>query len=281
MDYGKLAYLKAVDLENRLGVSGKSGFTVSVIELRDLPSGTCDVAEISGRGDVAVFIVTTENATFYANGVRICEGKDVFFKLEGGGKVTAESSGIAKLRLIALGDVAVAERPGSLAADENESEIAYVICEQGRADAFTLSKDSLQSQLLFSGDYLSGDVCAHDGSFTFAFINIAGTVILRRGDAQQSFYLGADKVAITADEFAFTVAFTKGGELYYFELGKIGDSIRTIDKVNFSGFIDDVRFVKKSNKLLFSSGGKCFVKDLGDKPGGKDCVRINLTAEVL
>lgn len=101
MDYGKLAYLKAVDLEGR---SLNNGISINYLTLKNVAEGECEIADLMGGGDVAVFINSSAEATFYHNGEELVTGKNVFFKVSGGGKITAKSDvTVERLDLMVLG----------------------------------------------------------------------------------------------------------------------------------------------------------------------------------
>ncbi|MCH5163999.1 MAG: hypothetical protein J1F36_03195 [Clostridiales bacterium] len=280
MDYGKLAYLKAIDLEDRFNISKSGGFSVSVLEQNNIPSGSSSIAEIEGSGDIAVFINCTDSATFYVDGVKICDGSNVFFKLIGGGKISAQSDGIEKLRLLALGNVVSYERAGYGYADYNGSTIGYLLCEQGKAKAYTATVTNFKPTKIFEGDFTQGDISAFGSGFIMAFVDSNGNIVTVMDGKRHIYSVGAQRVAINADS-VITIAYVKNGELFYFALNGFGEEIAAIDRINYNGYIDDVRFIKKSGKLLFSSGGKCYIKELFESNSYDNKLYVNLTAEVL
>lgn len=279
MDYGKLAYLKAVDLEDRLGKQKSENFGVTVCELNDLPSGVSQVARIYGSGDIAVFVRSSQSAAFYVDGVKICEGDNVFFKLIGGGEITATSEGIQKLRLMAIGNVTSTYRSSMLYADFNEAVVAYLVCNQGKVYGYMLEEGLPEK--FFEGNYKQGDICAYKSGFIMALVDENGMITTATSDGKSHSYdVGASCVAINADDYGITVAYIKGGELYYFELSEFGMGKTAEQKIVFAGAIDDVRFVKKSSKLLFSCANKCYIKEIGVGVKGSDKLYIRLNAEV-
>jgi len=137
MDYGKLAYLKAVDLEDRLGKKEKNKFTVSTVTYSDLPKGTFAVASVHGEGDIAVMIQCSSSASFFVDGTKICEGVSAFFKVNGSGNVSVECNEVIKsLRIMAIGNVIALEHSGTSYADYNDTHISYVVCDRGRVKAY-------------------------------------------------------------------------------------------------------------------------------------------------
>lgn len=281
MDYGKLAYLKAVDLEDRFSAQKRTASSVSVVEFDYLPS-VCDIIEISGNGDIAVIVNSSHSATFFVDGLKVCEGNNVFFKLDGSGKISARSAnGIDKLRLMAIGDTVISERAGFMYADYNGRKIAYLICENGNVKAYIANSDDFMPSMTFEGAYVQGDICAYRSDFIMALIDSFGTITLMSDGKSKAYSLGADKVAIYADDKKITVVYLKKGKMYYFEIDGI-ECAFSMQKIDFSGYVDDIRFVKKSGKLLFSADGKCYIRDMDMAMDvSSDKIYIGLQAEVV
>ncbi len=282
MDYGKLAYLKAVDLEDKLGYMRSEKFCVTTIELNELVAGENFLAQIDGDGDIAVFVSASSVGTFFVDGVKVCEGADVFFKMTDGGELTAVfSEEHTKVRIMALGDITAAETSGKLYADYDENEISYLVCDRGTVKAYKSPKLSFEPRLLFETKGLQGDVCEYKKEFVFAILSEDGSVALRKGDIEKAYPLGASAVAISGGNYSLMVAYVSKGRLYVFELGDVGEEIASQSNVYFTGAVDDVRFVKKGSKVLFSSGGKCYAKELGADFKYDDKLYVRLATEVL
>lgn len=278
MDYGKLAYLKAVDLENRKTESGRSN--VCYFTFKNLNKGRIEIAELSGSGDAAVFVNCSEKAVFYVDGVRVTEGDSVFFKVNGGGKITAEcEQDIEELCFLAIGDIASYERSGTAYADCLGDRIGYLLCDNGRVRAYVMSLPSLALSEIFDGNYAQGDIAATDDGFILALVDDTGAITVVKDGASQKYYLGAQKVAIDNDA-GLTIAYIKDGEAYYF-CGEFGDPISKLNKIGFGGHIDDVRFVKKGGGMLFTSGGKCYIKEVNRKVKTASTLYVDMTAEVI
>lgn len=281
MDYGKLAYLKAVDLEERLGKEKSSDFGITVKEFCDLPSGRQQLMKIYGEGEIAVFINSTQSGVFYVDGVKISEGDNVFFKLTDGGEIAVESSGIAKIRVMIIGNIISSENPGTLFADYNGSMVMYIVFNQGIA-TMKYFEDSEHYQIL-TGPYYQGDVCLFDDyNFLVALIDETGHLEIICSNGTSNVYeIRASRVAVSADASLIRIAFIRDGELYYSDLKDLSSDTLVETKIPFPGVIDDVRFVKKSGKLLFSSGGKCYVKDLGFAVNSSNKLYVEFSMENL
>lgn len=283
MDYGKLAYLKAVDLESRLSSIGRGDkIAVSVAELKDIPSGKSDVAVIEGTGDIAVFASCSCEAVFYVGGVRVCEGKDVFFKIAESGKISVSSeTPIASLRILALGYIAYSDVPTEVQADCNGKRVGYVVCGNGRVSAYISAIEPFEPAEYFVGDFVQGDICLRGGKVILAFVNSKGAIVIFEEGRRYFYHAQAEKVAINADDFSVTVAYLSGGQLYYFAVDKLWDPRPRPTPLGYSGFIDDFKLVKRDKTLVFSSGGKCYVKELPSFGSGKDKLYIALKAEKI
>lgn len=282
MDYGKLAYLKAVDLEGRLCGDKKSQFCVVTAKVDSLKSGTNEVISLEGSGDVAVIAKVSDAADFYVDGVKAASGNgDVFFKITDGGKITVNGENeIASLSLMAMGNISASELPGSLYVDYNGQRVCYVICDKGVCSAYVTETSEFMPQKTSEGSYVQGDVCSYGKDFLLAFLNSDGSVKLVYSGNEYVYNLCAQKVAVNADDFSIRLAYIKSGSLYYIEFEKLGSPLPQPKQVAYRGYVDDVRFVRKSTKLLFSSGGKCYIKELNVKGSNKDKMYVNLTAEV-
>lgn len=283
MDYGKLAYLKAVDLEERLVKKSTADFGVATTELKNLSSGSNRVISLSGKGDIAVFAKCSVVADFFVDGVKVCSGSDVFFKVVDGGDISVEcSQQISTLRVVAIGNVTSSEPVGELYADYNGRTFCYLELENGKATVFTSDASSFNPALVMQEHCVSGDVCAYGSSFLICLLFDDGTLKTISLDGREHLYhIDATKVAVQSDSYSIKIAYIKDGELYYMELRDFASHLPTPIKVSYGGYVDDVRFVRKSTKLLFSSGGKCYVKELDANGMGKDKLYVYLIAEVI
>ncbi len=282
MDYGKLAYLKAIDLEERKGDGGK--VNICYFTLRDIEPGEREVTEITSEGDAAVFINCSAQAVFYVNGTETCKGRNVFFRVNGRGKITVKSDiKVERLDFMAIGDVTDYVRSSRAYADCDNDKIGYVICESGRAEAYIASLPMLiPSKMAFTteNEFIQGDICASKDGFIWAFVDKQGAISTFRGEERYNYNVKAEKVAVSYD-LGLTIAYIANGVLYYFFVGEFGSPVALWNKVKFGGYIDDVRLTKKGSGLLFSSGGKCYIQELNRdiKTSGKLCVELK--AEVL
>lgn len=257
MDYGKLAYLKAVDLENRR--TQTSGLHVRCLKRRALAAGENELFKVDGNGEIAVFINASTCVVAFVDGAEVCRGEHIFFKINDGGVVTVKNEqSIDEVAIMIIGDIGDYEDNGIAYADINGDTIGYVICDDVKASAYKATLPDLSPQIISDGEYIQGDICAYKDGFILAFVDKDGTVSIMNEREKHNYFLNAQKVAVSYDD-VLTVAYIKDGKLYYFK-GAFGDDIADLKKVAFKGFVDDVRVVKRSSDLLFSSDGKCYIK---------------------
>lgn len=264
MDYGKLAYLKVADLEGRLSIDNDDSFKVSVLRFKDLGAGKTQIASVVGNGDIAAFINSSSSAEFFVDDIKVCEGANVFFKMNSNGQITAYSDGIEKLDIMLIGNIEYVEKPSLIQADYNGDNIAYFVCENGVVQGFGSRIDKFTPIKFIDEEGAHVDICAYQNEFLFGIVLFDGTVNLYVTSGESKFFdLGATRIALNADKYGITVAYLKNGELYYFTMANINAQPSEHIKLNFKGVIDDLKFVKKGSKILFSSGEKCFIKDIG------------------
>ncbi len=280
MDYGRLAYLKALDLEGLLSVD-KDRFGVWQNDLVDIGSGRVFVAQIDGRGDIAVFIESSSEADFYVDENKVASGKNVFFRIGAGSKIYAQSSGIEKLHIMALGRVASIDSSALINADMYADDIFFIVNQNGRAVVYVYNTtwNSLSNQN-YSSKYVYGDVCQWGDSVFYALLTANGNLEIGDWQGARLLELGASKVAISGCDDGLYLAYLKGGELYFFLIEKLSSDISPV-KLDFTGTIDDIRMVKKGSGLLFSSNGRCFFKDLNSSGKIRDKIYVTLHGEVL
>ncbi len=277
MDYGKLAYLKALDLESRLGIK-RENFGVWYATKALIPSGRTFLAEIEGEGDIAVFIYSPIEADFFVGDTLVASGKNVFFVYNGGGIYVSSAQPIEKLFIMALGNVRSAVKPGMACADMNNFTIAYVINQNGTASSYFYIIGSEPVDLHTEG-YVQGDVCAYEEGFLFALTDPSGRVDLVTENGNGASYdLGARSVAISNCEDGIYLAYTKKGALYYTVLKKLGDKCSPV-RLNYNGSIDELRLTKGGAGLCFSSGGKCYFKELKTSSALSDKLYVTVTKE--
>lgn len=279
MDYGRLAYLKVLDLEGRLDAD-KDRFGVWQNDFIDIGSGKAFVAQIDGRGDIAVFIESSAEADFYVDEKKVASGKNVFFKLAAGSKIYAQSNGIEKLHIMALGRVAAIDNSALINADMISDYIFFIVNQNGRATGYSYHTILHSLSDLRFIPYAYGDVCEWGDGILYAFVTDSGNIEVGDGQKGRLFELGASKVAISSCDDGLYLVYLKGSELYYFMIDNLNSDFSPV-KLDFTGKIDDIRMVKKSSGLLFSSNGRCFFKELNASDKIIDKVYVTLHGEVL
>lgn len=280
MDYGKLAYLKALDLEGRLGIKYE-GFNVWHMDRFDIPSGRNFLCDIDGSGEIAVFVESDTYVDIYVDDALAASGKNLFF-VYGGGNIYVESEApIGKLRIMALGNVKSDIKLGLVRADILGDNIAYVINDNGTAKGYVYSISSKELTDLSVEGYLQGDVCALNDDLLFAYVARDGKVDLYEASGKKYTYdLGAKSVAVSYCEGSIYVAFVKNGTIYYFVLGSPGDACSPV-KLAFNSFVDEVRLTKRGTGLCFFAGKKCYFKELGAMSKFDDRVYVKIGKEVV
>lgn len=95
-----------------------------------------------------------------------------------------------------------------------------------------------------------------------------------------SYDLGASSVAVSYCDGKIYVAYIKKGTIYYFILNNFGDKPSPV-KLMFNGSADEIRLTKRGSGLSFSSGGKCYFKDLGASSEISDKLYVRFYKEVV
>ncbi|MBR2970190.1 MAG: hypothetical protein IKC48_00090 [Clostridia bacterium] len=281
MDYGKLAYLKAVDLEDRLGKKEKNNFTVSVLTYSDLVAGKNTIANLQGEGDIGVMIQSSGSASFFVDDAKVCEGTSVFFRINGSGTVSVESSNaIQGLRFMAFGNMIACEHSCVSYADYNDTHISYVICDQGRVRAYITPIGKPDERLVFDEAFVQADVASYEEGFLYTLLDENGRIKIVLPNGQTRYLdFGVERVSVCTYGGRLIVAYVKKGKLYYQAVSAIDQLYGEYYRVHYAGYVDDVRLVKKSGWILFSSGGKCYAKELESRIEGRD--KISISMEVI
>lgn len=281
MDYGKLAYLKAVDLEDRLGKKDKNKFSVSMVTYNDLPKGETNIASVQGEGDIAVMIESSAAASFFVDGTKVCDGSSVFFKISGGSTISLVcKEAIKSLRVMAIGNVFAFEHSSISYADYNDTHISYVVCDQGRVKAYITPIGKLEEMLVLDEAFVQADVASYEDGFIYTLLDEQGGIKIILPNGKFYYYaLRADKVSVCTQGGRLIIAYVSKGKLYYYAVSSIDQLGEDFFRVHYSGYVDDVRLVKKSGWILFSSGGKCYAKELESRIERRD--KISIMMEVL
>lgn len=280
MDYGKLAYLKALDLEGRLGIK-KENFGVWYADYRNLPAKMTFVTQIESSGDVAVFIRASASADFYVDAKKVGSGQNVFFLYNGGSIYVDCKEVIKELSIIAIGNVKSAVKLGIANADLSGEYIAYVINENGETKGYLYHIATATNEDVGLDGFSQGDVCVYNGNFLFIGVTPDGTLYMYSTDGQMHSYdLGAKCAAVSACGDEIYVAYVQKGALFYFVLNHFGDDCSPV-KLMFNGSVDEVRLSKRGSGLCFSSGGKCYFKELGATQKLNDKIYVKISKEVV
>lgn len=305
MDYGKLAYLKATDLESRLGASGER--KAEVTRVAAIPLGTAygnevELGRISGAG-VTAFIVTAELKTATAGTIELFADERLLASeplvksehlvkvitcaaVTGGGervflKVNASAS-VISASLTAIGASAVERNFLPLRAADSPLGYAVLAVEDGEIRLFFENARHTFDAYLLIGFGKSADITAINyggkNGFAVAYADEKNNVWLTRvidGAVSEAELIasGRESVAITSIPNGLAAAFSSGGAIGIRRL--YGEDDGEIESVKGEAFC----FVKEAVPPAFcwERNGKVYLKTAADELSADGNLGLNLT----
>lgn len=311
MDYGKMAYLKAEELEGRISVNTRrlpasASFAPSV-PLRD----SYRIAEIKGTGGIAVMVKLTLYAAAAVdgriaaslNGVTFADCRVAFTgthaevllgaaELAGGAVLAIEPENLAAARLeraevVTIGGDGVGKEVSGFAVAESDRGILAVFGRSMSVIGRPVTDGTLGSErVLGRGNAL--DACGFEDGYYLVYDDPLGNLWVKRLDADLSETAtayagrGVTSPAVFADSAGVYLAFVQDGEVYVrtctTDLRFIGESVAT----GF-GYADGVAFVRgaPTPMLIVQSRGKCYLKtaEAGERTDGTVGFTVNCTLE--
>ncbi|MFR7933312.1 MAG: hypothetical protein ACLU3R_04095 [Acutalibacteraceae bacterium] len=273
MDYGKLAYLKASDLEALMEKSRESDRGICCVSKENV-AGSVSIGTCYG-GTVIAF---SENGTldYYVGGVKVSSSGG-FAAFNADGDVTVK--GAADKLTVVMFNGEIQESQSKMFADEltEKSLVAYVINEDEPTLFVSADYDFAPVSQPVEGHI--ADVVSYNGEFVVVsvadgYIKVLGVTsgICRR------FPFEADAVAALSGNF-LTIAYLKNGVVKYFSIENLDDEPGKSMRIELSG-VSDVRAVKGGDGFVLRAGGTCYIKRLSEANGGKDLIYVYTGAEV-
>lgn len=300
MDYGKMAYLKAEELEGRISVNTRrlpasASFAPSV-PLR----APYRIAEIKGTGGIAVMVKLTLYAATAVdgriaaslNGVTFADCRVTFTgthsevllgaaELSGGAILALEPSGLAAARLeraevVTIGGDGVGKEVSDFAVAESGGHVLAVFGRSMSVIGRPIADGALGDEhVLGRGNAL--DACGCPDGYYLVYDDPLGNLWVKRLDATlqetATAYAGRDVTspAVFADGDGVYLAFVQDGEVYVrtctADLRFVGEPVAA----GF-GYADGVAFVRgaPTPMLIVQSRGKCYLKtaESGERTDG-------------
>ncbi len=285
MDYGKLAYLKAEELEARLGGKKESGIPSPALYRRSFESASGRVTLLEapfGSGAAVIVKVSAANGgdvRLYIGGLRAACGK-----LSGGGSLVLFGAGSGKTEIeFAAFDGGAKEVEAQVlllvsatALRERESELRMAVT--GRTHLISSVKNGdvvaercnsvYEDRLsLFAGRGVKADVCAAGSDFCIVYSDLLGRLwsVAVGGDMK---IVARSFLGDAPENFGITYAgnrvygfFAEDGKAKYFSHAYPKGTRGFTAEVDYAGKADRVVPVKDSEPMAIAleSGGKVYL----------------------
>ncbi len=314
MDYGKLAYLKADELENRLNNSLKATersvcteYTVSPVF--DFKSGEYSVSDIRADGSVTLFMrmtvcadsdITNGEIAVLING--LAAGKSTF-GLSTGEKTelfimcAVYVSGVAAVSLssgadctllccqllISGADAEISGRGGDSAVDIFKDKWALVTSSDDYVNAYLFTEDDFKLENpKYIGTGRHADVAAGKDGFCIAYVDTAANVFIAMTDGELNVLFGrfvdsgAERVAVSAYGAGFVLAELSQGKITVRYVDANGGTSEP-SLVDVTGAAERIGFVKSAERpeLIVYADGRSYLKCAAVEHGGADTVNVS------
>ena len=314
MDYGKLAYLKADELESRLNSTLKlSGRTVctdyGVNPKFDFKTGDFDVSEIRADGSVTLFVraavradseITSGGINVLINGINA--GKSVFSAAKGeirelfvmcaanisGSAVvslSAENSDctLMNCQILISGEGAeIAGRGGDSAVDRQGDKWALVTCGDDYVYAYLFTEENFRLENpKYIGTGRRADIASGSDGFIIAYVDVAGNSFIVLTDSELNVSVsrfvsaGVERVAVSRYRGGFALAELCEGKITVRYVDGSG-GIGAPEAVTASGDPKRIGFVKNAAlpELIVYSDGRSYIKGCAPEHGGFDGIAV-------
>lgn len=317
MDYGKLAYLKADELESRLNDSLKASknsvctdYTVNPVF--DFKCGDYPLSEIRADGSVTLFVRMTVRADSDITGGEV---KTLINGLKAGGSVFGAASGntvelfvmcainvsgtasvslssdsdctLMSCQLLLSGEgAAISGRGGDSAADCLDGKWALVTSSDDYVNAYLFTEENFTlANPVYIGTGRRADVAAGKSGFCIAFVDAAKNPFLTLTDPElnviSTVFAGgeAERVAVAACGDGFVFATLSDGKIAVRYVDAHG-GMSEPEAVDVTGAPERISFVKAAERpeLIVYADKRSYLKCAPFEHGGSDV--IDLTAGV-
>lgn len=289
MDYGKLAYLKAEELEQRLLNFGRDEESRSLHISATLngASGYIPIAIVSGTGSVgyvakvyaaqsvgkkagiSVGGVVSGEAEVNDNGEAIVIGCAVL----GGGETVGLNTDaeVDRVEIVFCGNASVAARAIEVDAVGLDDTAGIITSSIGKvrltiADASALNKGVDAAEGKVAGFGTSAAIAAYSDCFIIAYANESGITVAKADKSgliseihEIAIEGNITDVAVGRMDSRLVIAYIVDGEIAY---GNYDADTGILFGGSRSGIrADKVMLCGEENFLIFSAGGKCFLKE--------------------
>lgn len=320
MDYGKIAYLKAEELENRLSLMGAKSAREACTDFTakpvfDLSGGEYFVGNVSAGGSAFFFVraevrldsdVNDGRFDVLVNGLSAggCElggvkgeTKTLFVMcaayINGTARAEVTAYGadctLISCQLLISGAGADIARTGGAAATDNSGDVWLVVTgDDGYITARSFTEDNFElSEPIYIGAGTCGDVAGGNNCFAVSYIDPAGNVFVVMLDTDLNFsgrtYVcaGAKSAAIGSYRDGFILACGDGSGIEFRYVDAGGGVSAAVSRETIAG-ASRIGFVKKANPpmLTVTESGRSYVKFALVEHGGDDVIRVTADAEI-
>ena len=317
MDYGKLAYLKAEELEKRLALTGENRLACTDYTANptfDLSTGQpYAVSALIADGTATIVVVATVSGAGASGELKLYLGKDLLASQ----KVAISSSNneiciftrainlydervlsvvgvdlnatLKSIQVVLIGQKAdMRTNLNSSAVDKFNGTWMLVDCQNDRVRVLPFNENEFNLDTeIFIGSGKCCDICVGLGSCIVCYIDDVGnTTVCRVNSANTaSGYTvtgsGASACAICAHGDKYILCEIVNGKVYCSKLNSALTSSARLE-VETPFLVDGISFVKnaKSPMLVLYANGRSYLKVLEPKQQTADCVSVSVSLSI-
>ena len=320
MDYGKIAYLKAEELEARfsniLVRTDNLASDVTITPEHEFLNGELKIASLRANGGISLMVKILVEFTDKVSDVAIAlsinglESSHTVVSGDKGERVEtlivcgAYVKGNATLQLSSKSNQLVVKKVQSVVAGEDaylssvDTTIAtdniddiWCLCtvENQSITAYVFTEDEPSLTPIFLGVGTYADVCAINGRFVVSTISLSGTVTLffitTSGKVENIYYVsdGASCATITQDsENTFVLATLEGQKIILRDMLVSGCSEVAGTTMDNIGNVTQIRFVKKATRptLCVFDDNGSHLRFASSEQVSTDAIKVTITASV-
>lgn len=303
MDYGKMAYLKAEELEARISTSARRQ-SQRFFRARPFQTFNDKKTLLSYSGGAFAVIVTVcinsqgGRAYLAVGGLRAAENEFAPGRTErtfmaasaGTGRLTLindtlKNAVLERYEVLFVGDEPdVSEDGGSCALARSGADYALATAADCDVDVVKCDSRFVKSVTLKAGRGEYADVCACGDGFYIVYGDVYGVLWGVAADSGLNVlsrnFLGENvgKLSVAAYEDFIAVAFVQDGRAKYFTTAFPNGVRSDVLDVEFNGTVQGVKLVKgaAAPALLIESSGKVFLLKAQEEKRGKDTFAVRV-----
>lgn len=312
MDYGKLAYIKAEELESRLSGSYTAKRTMcsdyTTRPVFDMKNGDYSVTDIRAGGYATIFVRASVRAdseissvfSVKINGLPAggCdlsaekdETRDLFVMcaaaVDGTAAISVTADGadctLMSCQVLVSGQDAFVARPGGDASADKCGEVwALISSEDDNIYARTFTEQNFSlSDRIYIGTGRRADICAAEDGFTAVYVDVTGNCFAVFTDKALNRLGGVfvapdtECAAVARCKDGFVVARVSAGEIFYNYISSSGGLSASV-KIPLAERATGVGFVKNSSMpmLIVRTAERSLMKKAEFGTGGGDSVML-------